>query len=155
MDTILFHRIRKTDIEYIELIAKWYLKEWNIVIETTIQKLSNFPKNGVPFQLIMLVNDVPVATAGLHHHVSLLDREPRFKQYDPWLALVYTNDENRRNGYGSIICQKIQGMAKEMEFNEIYLFTHTAEKLYLHLEWQVLERVSLEERNIVVMKKIL
>ena len=145
--------VKCSDKQTVELIANWYLSEWNISKETTIQKLSNFPDQGFPFQVLMTIDDKPVATGGIYEHVALLDREPKFRVYKPWLALVYTIQENRSKGYGALLCEKIQSMAKDMGLKELFLFTHTAESLYRRLEWEQLERIQIGEKNIVVMKK--
>lgn len=150
---INYQVVKSGDKHTIELIANWYLSEWNIAKEITIQKLSNFPDQGFPFQVIMTMNDIPVATGGIYEHVALLDREPKFKVYTPWLALVYTTKENRNKGYGALLCEKIQEIAKERGLKELFLFTHTAESLYKRLEWQELERIELGGKNIVVMQK--
>lgn len=150
---INYQLLKSGDKQSIELIANWYLSEWNIAKEITIQKLSDFPDQGFPFQVIMMIDGIPVATGGIYEHVALLDREPKFKIYKPWLALVYTTPENRNKGYGALLCEKIQGIAKERGLKELFLFTHTAESLYKRLEWQELERIELGGKNIVVMKK--
>ncbi|MBI4945201.1 MAG: GNAT family N-acetyltransferase [Bacteroidetes bacterium] len=141
------------DKQTIKLIADWYLSEWNIAAEKTILQLLNFSTHGVPFQVLMKVDGFPIATGGLYDHVGLLDREPRFKIYKPWLALIYTTNANRNKGYGTMLCEKIQEISKDLGLKEIFLFTHTAESLYKRLGWQQLERIELSGKNIVVMKK--
>jgi hypothetical protein len=153
MDNISYQIIKPNDEKLIKLIAGWYLQEWKIDTEKTINKLSNFPINGTPFQIIMMLNNTPIATGGIYHHVGLLDIEPKFKAFGPWLALVFTTNENRNQGYGALLCQKIQQISNEFGLNEIFLFTHAAETLYRRLEWQQLERINLRGRDIVVMKK--
>ncbi len=83
----------------------------------------------------------------------MLDIEPQFNIYGPWLALVYTTTENRNKGYGALLCEKIEEHAKELKLKEIYLFTHTAESLYIRLGWTPFERLAIKDINIVVMKK--
>jgi GNAT superfamily N-acetyltransferase len=153
MSVISFNKVISNDKNSIELIAEWYLSEWNIPLEKTIIQISNFPVEGIPFQVIMTVDNLPVATGGIYNHVALLDRDPRFKIYKPWLALVYTTPENRNKGYGTLLCNEIEKLAKNYGLQEIFLFTHTAEALYKRLGWKQLERIHLNEKNIVVMKK--
>ncbi len=153
MPIISYHRIKPEDKAILEQVAEWYLKEWNMTPETTIQRLSHFPTKGIPFHLLMTVDGIPVATGGLAHEVSLMKEEPRLKIYQPWLALVYTTPENQNKGYGTMLCQKIEEMAKELGVKEYYLFTYTAEKLYLKLGWQVMERFVARGKSMVVMKK--
>ena len=153
MADIKYQIIQPNDNEKIELIADWYLSEWNIPIQTTIEKTKNLSANNYEFQVLMTVDNEPIATGGLYNHVGLLDREPRLKIYKSWLALVYTKPDDRGKGLGELICNQIQDHSKNLGLKEIYLFTHTAENLYKRLAWQQLERIALGGKDIVVMKK--
>jgi GNAT superfamily N-acetyltransferase len=148
-----FQIVNPSDNKLIELISEWYLTEWNIAKDKTIKRLKSFSHDCSQFQVLMTLDAVPIATGGLYNHVSLLDKEPRFKVYKNWLALVYTIPDKRHQGFGSLICDYIQDYLKRRGVKEMFLFTDTAEKLYTRLGWNVLERLSLDERNIVVMKK--
>lgn len=152
MNDIDFKLVRPADTAIMQQIADWYLAEWHIPTEKTIQNISTMPESGTPFQLLMTRNNLPIATGGIYHTVALTERVPRFAVYSPWLALVYTLPELRGNGFGAILCQKINEYAKEMGLKELYLFTHTAESLYKRLGWQLIERLDITERNIAVMK---
>ena len=149
---ISFKRIKSSDTELVSLIADWYCDEWNIDKSDTIERLSNFPDNGTPFQLVITLNGAPIATGGVYHHVGLLDAEPRLKVYQPWLALVYTIPEYRNKGYGALLCNEIQLQSKTLGLQQIFLFTHTAESLYKRLGWQQMERIALKGKNIAIMK---
>ncbi|WP_079702509.1 GNAT family N-acetyltransferase [Daejeonella lutea] len=153
MAEIKYQIITPDDNENIKLIADWYLSEWNIPVQTTINKTKMLSPANHEFQILMTVNSIPIATGGLYNHVGLLDRESRFKIYKNWLALVYTKPDNRGNGLGALICKRIQSHAKDLGLKDIYLFTHTAENLYKRLAWQKLERLSLGGKDIVIMKK--
>ncbi|NJL76805.1 MAG: GNAT family N-acetyltransferase [Saprospiraceae bacterium] len=153
MTNIKYQIVRPDDIKNIELIADWYLNEWNIPVQTTIDKTKKLLVDNFEFQILMTLDNKTIATGGLYNHVGLLDKEPRLKIYKNWLALVYTTPENRGKGLGALICRHIQTQAKDLGLKDIYLFTHTAENLYKRLEWQQLERLALGGKEIVVMKK--
>lgn len=153
MADIKYQIIQPDDNENIELIADWYLNEWNIPTQTTIEKTKKLSVDNCEFQILMTLDNKPIATGGLYNHVGLLDREPRFKVYKNWLALVYTKPNIRGNGLGALICNHIQAHSKDLGLKDIYLFTHTAENLYKRLAWQQLERLALGGKDIVVMKK--
>ena len=150
---IAYKRIKPADTELIILIADWYFDEWNIDKMVTIDRLNNFPGAMLPFQVVMTLDGLPIATGGVYHHVGLLDAFPRLKEYQPWLALVYTLPEHRGKGYGAMLCQEIQGRAKETGTKQLHLCTHTAESLYRRIGWEVLERIALKGKDIAVMKK--
>ncbi|MBL7932354.1 MAG: GNAT family N-acetyltransferase [Bacteroidia bacterium] len=135
------------------LIADWYLNEWKIPFDKTIQNLKQVNDDPFQLQVLMRIDGRPVSCGGVYHHVGLLDREPRFRIYKNWLALVYTIPSERKKGYGAILCENIQERSKKMGLERLYLFTDTAEKLYKRLGWSELERLSLVGRNIVVMER--
>ena len=101
----------------------------------------------------MKLNDVPIATGGMHNHVGLLDKEPRFKQYKNWLALVYTIPGKRQQGFGASICEYIERLSKDRGLKELFLFTDTAERLYTRLGWNELERLPLGKKECCCNKK--
>ena len=63
---IVFHRLKSTDTNLIELIAHWYYNEWAIPIEETRQRLTNQLKGDVLFQLVLTKDNEPIATGGLY-----------------------------------------------------------------------------------------
>ena len=69
------------------------------------------------------------------------------------LSLVYTTPENQNKGYGTMLCHKIEDMARAQGVQEYFLFTYTAEKLYTKLGWQVMERLVARGKDMVIMKK--
>jgi len=150
---IQFHLVNAEDNEIIELISDWYLREWNIPKNKTLQKIRSFAGDKFQFQVVMTIDNIPVSTGGLYDHVALLDKEPRFRIYKNWLALVYTIPEKRRHGFGALICNYIQEHAKELGIKGMHLFTDTAERLYTRLGWNKLEQIILGKRNITIMKK--
>ncbi len=153
MKDIKYQMIKPDDYKNIELIAAWYFSQWNIPLQTTIDKIRTLSIDKKEFQILMTLNNKPIATGGLYTHVSLLDKEPRFTNYKNWLGLLYTTPECRGQGYGAFICKHIQTQSKEIGIQEIYLFTHTAESLYKRIGWKQVERLSLSGKDIVVMKK--
>jgi GNAT superfamily N-acetyltransferase len=152
-----FDRINSEDAASIQRIADWYFQEWTIAPETTRKKLSALPAAGYPFHLLMSAGNVPVATGGLYEHVGLLDIAPRFRVYGPWLALVFTTPENRKKGYGTLLCKEIQNQARDLGLKELFLFTHTAESLYMRMGWTLVESVQVKDgpAAVAVMKKAL
>jgi GNAT superfamily N-acetyltransferase len=155
MTKINFQILKPNDQTTFQLIADWYLSEWKIPHDKTIQRLQIITADNSQFQILMTLDGTPVSTGGIYDHVGLLDKEPRFKKYKYWLALVYTTPDKRHKGYGALICNHIQDHAKQIGINTMYLFTDTAEKLYTRLGWTVMERLNLGERNITVMNKTL
>ncbi len=153
MSKIKYQLIEPGDIKNIELIADWYLSEWNIPIQITIEKIKKLSVSNYEFQVLMTLDNKPIATGGLYRHAGLLDNEPGFKFYKNWLTLVYTIPKERQKDYGALICKNIQEHAKKLGLEKMYLFTDTAERLYNRLGWTEFERLQLGNRNVVVMEK--
>lgn len=150
-----FHIVQPTDELIFKLIADWYLSEWKIPLEKTMQQLPDITADPLQFQVLMMLDNAPIGTGGVYNHVGLLDREPRFTMYKKWLAVVYTLPEQRMKGYGELICKYIQNHAKSIGIDQLHLYTDTAERLYLRNGWSVVERVSVGGRNLAIMSKLL
>lgn len=153
MTEIRYQTVKPEDKAIIELIGNWYLEEWGFSIEKTIQNLKSITTSPTQFQVLMTLDGSPIATGGIYNHVGLIDREPKFNIYKNWLSLVYTIPNQRQKGYGALICNHIQDHCKNIGINKIHLFTDTAESLYKRLDWAELERLTIANRNIVVMEK--
>ncbi len=139
----------------IALVAGWYASEWKIPQETSLEKLRQLPSGNHQFQVLMSLDGLPVATGGVYNHVGILDKVPHLNAHKHWLALVYTLPEFRQRGYGAILCEYIQEHARILGLKELHLFTHTAESLYRRLNWDQVERIDANGKDIVVMKKTL
>ncbi len=155
MPDIKFQIVKPNDTETLQLIAEWYLSEWKIPVEKTIERLQVITADEFQFQVLMTINNTPVSTGGVYNHVGLLDKVPRLQTHKHWMALVYTVPEKRGQGLGAIICKHIQEHTAHSGMKKIHLFTDTAESLYKRLGWTVLEKLSIQDRNIVVMEKVL
>lgn len=136
-------------------IAEAYQSEWKIAEAETLNQLSKCQTDNTPFQMTLSIDNQLIATGGVYNQVGLLTVEPRFTVYKNWLALVYSVPEKRGKGYGAMLCEAIEAHAKEIGLTELHLFTHTAESLYKRLDWEVLERLILRGREIIVMRKLL
>jgi GNAT superfamily N-acetyltransferase len=150
---LIISRLDSSDAYLILKIADWYYGEWAIPINTTIQRLTNQENDDVLFQLIVTKDNMIVATGGLYNNVGLLHIHAKFKKFRPWIALLYTNKENRNQGIGQFLLREIETVAKELGLNKIYLFTFTAESLYQRSGWTQIERVNYKGHDTVIMEK--
>lgn len=145
--------VRPDDTETIELIAGWYFDEWAIPRERTISRLKNHPNEDILFQVILKQGNNPIATGGLYNNVGILQVHPKYKELSPWVALLYTSREYRNNGFGTKLLEEIKEAARERQISTLYLYTFTAEILYIRNGWTVMERVDYRGQDTVVMKK--
>ncbi|MBO9594976.1 MAG: GNAT family N-acetyltransferase [Niabella sp.] len=153
MSSVEFKILQPDDQQLLKLIAGWYVEEWQIPVETTLERLSNITAGKAQFQVLMILDGIPIATGGIYDHVGLLDRLPHLNVYKKWLALVYTLPSERGRGYGAALCTYIQNYCRHQGLEKIHLFTHTAETLYRRLGWKALERTVIGNRDIVIMEK--
>lgn len=155
MSNIEYRLLQPRDAHDIDCVAAWYLDEWKIPPQFTHEKLAGFPARGVPFHVLLTIDDEPVATGGVHDHVGILDREPRLRIHPYWLALMFTTPAHRGRGLGALLCDFIEEQSRQRGLARLHLFTHTAERLYERQGWIVDERLSLGGRDIAVMSKTL
>ena len=137
-----------------ELIAKWYKQEWNVSEELTIERLDRF-QDTIPFQVIVFKDEIPVATGGIYNEVGLFKEFPHYKANQPWLALLYTIPECRGLGIGTYLCDFLDRELIGSGYKEYFLFTSTAESLYLKQNWVPIDRVIDRGKPTVIMKKTL
>lgn len=137
----------------IPLIAQWYNSEWAIPTETSIDGLKEKLNKTIPLQKVLFLDKIPVATGGVYERLRLLDVEPKFKQYGPWLALMYTVPTLRGRGIGTYLCNSLDAEVVEQGLTKYYLYTYTAERFYLKQGWKILENVVYKSNNTVVMYK--
>ncbi len=139
--------------ELASVISEWYEAQWQMPQEYTRAHLSGKMQKQVPLQVVGLLDGRPVTTAGIYDEVGLTRAEPRFRKLGPWLALVYTVPDLRGKGLGAEICEHMDGVAAGLGLPEYFLFTMTAERLYVRLGWKEIERVAYKSNTAVVMKK--
>jgi len=155
MINIDFKIVKPTDRQALLLIAGWYFSEWHIPVEATIENLHSVTSDKDQCQILMLVDGIPVSTGGIYNHVGLLDKVPGLKVYKKWLGLVYTIPSERGKGYGAGICHYIREHSRSLGIEKLHLFTDTAASLYRRLGWTEIERMTVNNRKIVVMEKMI
>lgn len=153
MEGVEFEILDPNDNDKIELIASWYFEEWKIPIKQTTKSLSLIPNYNAFFQIVAIKDGIPIGTGGLHQHVGLKDHVKKYAETAPWIALLYIKSEERGNGIGSTLLQEIEATAKSKKFNQIFLFTYTAEPLYRKFGWNLIEKINIKEKEISVLEK--
>ena len=153
MDKITIRRLEPSNKDYIRIIANWYFEEWNTPIEKTFSRLENQPGEDVLFQLVATKEDQLIATVGLGNKVNLIKVHKRYEHLKPWVALLYTQEADRKQGVGQLLLEEINRQAKAIALKEIYLYTFTAESLYTKCGWKEIDRAQYKGHDTVIMKK--
>ena len=140
--------------ELIPTLASWFYAEWGYLspgsstgaIAETLKTHLNRDK--LPLALVAVSGTDVVGSASLR----VYDMQTR-KDISPWLASVYVPVEHRRRGIGAGLVEAIEGKAKELKFERLYLYTFDKEEYYARLGWCVLDRTVYKGRQAVVMQK--
>lgn len=152
---ITFHNVNHNDEKVIELLAQWYLEEFETPIERTYSRLKDQSGEDLIFHLIAKKRDEIVSAGGLYNQVRFTNTFPRFKSIKPWVGLVYTHEDYRKQGIGFRLMQKIEERARQLEIPEIFLYTFSAESFYNNCGWEEYDRVEYKGFDTVIMKKTL
>lgn len=83
---LMFQLVEPTNSEVISLISSWYHSEWKIPVQKSQQRITTIAQSETQFQVVATVDNVPIGTAGVYHHVGLIDKQPRFGVHKNWLA---------------------------------------------------------------------
>jgi GNAT superfamily N-acetyltransferase len=130
-------------------------KEWQEIYEQREQTLEHSRKNyrdrmntdRLPLTLVALHREKLVGMVSLKFHD--MDTRP---DLDPWLGGLLVLPEWRNRGVGTLLVHRATDEARRLYVHRLYLWTHSAEKLYDKLGWQVLERTDYFGKEAVVME---
>ena len=150
--------------EFLEQLAELSWKEWQDIYEQRDQTLEHCRKNYrermntdcLPLTFVALHGSPPSPGYGVASNlvgmVSLkfhdLDTRP---DLDPWLGGLFVLPEYRNRGVGTILMNRATEEARKLNVAKLYLWTHTAERLYQRLGWQLVERTDYFGKQAVVM----
>ncbi len=148
-------KLSAKDVETIGLLAEWYQREWDIKPEITTSRLNSHPGADILIQLLLRIDGVPACTGGIYNEVGLLKVYPDYRKYGPWVAQVYTVPAYRQKGLGSMLLTELEKWSKQQNFKELYLYTNTAESLYVRNGWRTFDKVIYREKETALMRKLL
>ena len=147
--------------EHIDELARLSWKEWQDIYEQRKQTLEHSVKNyrermntdRLPLPLVAVRAGPAVNTRELVGMVSLkfhdMDTRP---DLDPWLGGLLVLPEWRNRGVGTRLMHRATEEARRLNISRLYLWTHTAERLYHRLGWKVVERTKYFGKEAVVME---
>lgn len=141
--------------ELVDRLARLSWNEWQPIYEERGQifedALKNYGertnKDRLPLSLVALHGKDLVGTVSLKFHD--LDTRPHL---DPWLGALLVLPDWRNRGIASLLVQRAVDTARRLNLPELFLWTHSAEGLYLKLGWSIVERTDYCGKEIVVMK---
>ena len=71
----------------------------------------------------------------------------------PWLAALYVAPEFRKRGVGHALVRAIEGHARSVGTETLYLYTSEAEPFYARLGWKVRDRFTQNGEEMVLMAR--
>jgi GNAT superfamily N-acetyltransferase len=141
--------------EFVGELARLSWKEWQEVYAQRKQTLVHLLKNyrgrmntdRLPLTLVALHSGKLVGMVSLKFHD--MDTRP---DLDPWLGGLLVLPEWRNRGVGTMLMLRATEQARRLNVPRLYLWTHSAEKLYHKLGWRVVERTNYFGKEAVVMQ---
>src|SRR5262252_6828406 len=154
--------------ELIDELAQLSWKEWQDIYQQRQQTLDDSLKNyrerlntdRLPLTLVAVrahhgksLTELAVNCGELVGMVSLkfhdMDTRP---DLDPWLGGLLVLSGWRNCGVGTMLMRQAIEEARRLHVPQLYLWTHSAERLYQKLGWQVVERTNYFGKEAVVMQ---
>ena len=143
--------------EYLPQLAQWHHQEWlhlnpGLSLEQRIEKMQAYlNENAIPQTFVAL--DEAVDQSALLGSAAVIDSDMDTKpELTPWLASVYVDKKQRRQGIGTTLVKAIMQYVQGLDFSEMYLFTPDQASFYNGLGWQLLEQTEYRDENVTVMK---
>jgi GNAT superfamily N-acetyltransferase len=140
----------KNHPQHLKTIVYWVYNEWwkykseysfGDVVELYKELLND---NRLPIAIVALIDNVPVGSA------LICETDPDIKMdVTPWLEGVFVIEQFRKMGVAKTLVQRIETIAAELDFQELYLSTHLT-NFYEKLGWN---RVLLLDNNDTLFKK--
>jgi GNAT superfamily N-acetyltransferase len=98
--------------------------------------------------LVALAGSALVGTISLRYHDL-----PIRPEISPWLGGLLVMPEWRRRRVASFLMRRAVGEAARLKIPSLFLWTSSAEGLYLKLAWRPIERTDYLGKQIVIMEK--
>jgi GNAT superfamily N-acetyltransferase len=151
MRTLVVSTIDRPDL--VKVTARWRWEEWlrgKEPFEDALQRAQRASALGltIPQTLVLLVDDEPVGTASLTAHD--LDERP---DLTPWLAGVFVASHARGRGYAAQLVAAVEGEARKASISTLWLYTNTAERLYVRVGWRTVETVLHDGKPFALMRR--
>lgn len=141
--------------EHLEKVVLWYHNEWNYLnpqktYEMRLEEMRTHIKGQKIPQTWLAITDKVVGAAT----IVASDMDNRL-EFTPWLGNVYVEKDARGLGVGRELVKQIMNYARELGYQQMYLYTPDKAHFYLNMNWQVVEETTYHNASITIMKFIL
>ena len=138
--------------EYIETIGTWHWEEWGHAdpqgsLESWIDGIaSRTNRLSIPATLIAIENSLLLGS------ICLVENDMDIRaDLTPWVAGLLVAPEHRNHGVGSELMKQAMSFAADAGIETLYLYTSTAESLYLKLGWSLIDSAFYEGEDVSIM----
>lgn len=104
---------------------------------------------GAPQTFVLLEENRPVGTVTL----ARTDLEER-PELTPWLAGVFVVPERRGRGYFRLLLAEFEKACRAASVETAWLFTNTAEQIYLRTGWETVEIIDRPNGGIFTLMRL-
>jgi GNAT superfamily N-acetyltransferase len=142
-------------LHLIEQLARLSWSEWKPIYQERRQSFDDAVNNyrertntdRLPLTLVALHGAEMVGTVSLKYHD--LDIRPGL---DPWLGALLVLPAWRGRGAGTLLMRRAVAVACALDIPQLFLWTSSAEGLYLKLGWEIVERTDYCGKSVAVMR---
>jgi GNAT superfamily N-acetyltransferase len=137
-------------------LARLFYEEWRTIYDQRGQSFDDMLRtcveraniSSLPLALVAFQDEELVGT------VSLKDQDLEIQpELTPWLGGLFVIPKWRRMGVASTLIQRVIEEAQRLKLRQLYLWTTSAESLYLKLGWSEVERTDYCGQRIVIMRR--
>jgi GNAT superfamily N-acetyltransferase len=142
---------------FIPTLVRWHHAQWSYLrpgdtLEKRAERLrTRLSKTQIPMTFVAYTADANGAEILLGSSSLLVQDLDTRPELSPWLASVYVDEKQRRQGIGSALVRHAAQKAAELGVETLYLFTPDREQFYARLGWTVVERTPFGGKMQVVM----
>ncbi len=139
---------------FVPVLTDYMYAHWRSLLEAVGKSRDDFALSmqdhcrigSLPLALVAFQDDQVLGTIALKPQD--LDIRP---DLTPWLGGLFILAEYRRRGIGSLLITRMVAEAEKLGLPCLYLWTPSAESLYVRHGWKLLERVPYYEYTISIM----
>jgi GNAT superfamily N-acetyltransferase len=145
----------KDNPDFVYQIAELIFKEWgNLRTDATVGRYLDAIGNRLNTEKTPLTILAKSDNGELMGFASLVDSDMDInKDLTPWISGVYVIAEQRGKGVGKAIVARLEQIAIELGFNELYLFTYDKERFYSNLSWVKIKTDLYRNHQVTIMTK--
>ncbi|MBU6498584.1 MAG: GNAT family N-acetyltransferase [Rhodospirillales bacterium] len=139
--------------DLLPVVAEWLWREWwqargRTLEQTVAVYAQGTAEVGAPQTFVLLERDVPVGTVTMARQ----DLEER-PQLTPWLAGVFVVPEHRGRGHVRVLFEAFERACRAASVETAWLYTNTAERIYLRAGWETVELIHRPGRKPVTLMR--